>query len=82
MLVQKNRLDASWGRLGGLLGRLGGILKPLGGVLGQLGRIVVPPGPSWRRLGAVLGLQNPPRPRRPNPFAEVQRPLQEGFWKD
>ena len=65
MLAQKNRLDASWGRLGGLLGRLGGILRPLGGILGPLGRILVPLGPSRRHLGGGLVFKNPQNPLVP-----------------
>ena len=62
--------------------RLGGILRPLGDILGPHGRIIVPLGPSWRHLGGLLALENPPEALTSGAVAETQRPLQdypEGF---
>ena len=51
-------LGASWailGRLGGLLGRLGGLLGPLGGQTRKMTMAICFLGPSWDRLGELLG---------------------------
>ena len=64
-----------FGVLRGLLARLGGILRPLGGILGPHGRILVPLGLSWRHLGAVLGLKNPPDALDATTVAGSQGPL-------
>ena len=56
------------------MGRLGSIMKPLGGHLGA-SRTYLSASPSWRHLGGVLGLQNPPTALSPGAVAGTQGPL-------
>ena len=59
-------LEASWGRLGGILGHLAGVLEAswgrLGGVLGRLGESWGRLGSSWEHLGEILAPTWTPKP--------------------